>query len=277
MSYTCAEITADEPALRGLRDHGAQHQRAQDRRAAHPVPRAHRLADQGAEPDAVPAPAAAGDRAGPPRQSPAGADLPGRGQVQGDQRHLRPHGRRPLPRDAHRPAAQHPPGLLGDRPAGRRRVRRDPRQPGPGPQPAGRSGGDHAPPPGDDHRAAALPGAPAVHQHQRRHRPVPDRRQQRDRPDPQRRCGPVPRQAPGRRRARGVPRGHERRGRRAPDAEEPAAQGLREERAARALPAQGGPAGRVDRRRRGARALGTDRPGHRAARPSSSRSPRRAT
>jgi PAS domain-containing protein len=51
------------PAVPGQHLRGAQHHRAQARRAAHPLSGALRHAHQDAEPHAVPAPAAAGDRA----------------------------------------------------------------------------------------------------------------------------------------------------------------------------------------------------------------------
>ena len=70
-----------------------QHRRAQDGRAADPLPCPHRRADQGAEPHAVPAPAAAVDRAGGPPGPAACAALSRRRPLQGHQRHLRPQRR----------------------------------------------------------------------------------------------------------------------------------------------------------------------------------------
>jgi PAS domain S-box-containing protein len=67
----------------------AQHHGPQTRRAPHPLPGALRRADQGAEPDAVPAHAAAGDCAGTPQRSRHRAVVSGHGSLQGDQRHVR--------------------------------------------------------------------------------------------------------------------------------------------------------------------------------------------
>ena len=98
----------------------AQHHRPQARRAPHPLPRALRRADQGAEPDAVPAHAAAGDRARAAQRPRHRAAVSRHGSLQGDQRHVRPRRRRPHARSAERAADAHPAAGSRRRPPRRR-------------------------------------------------------------------------------------------------------------------------------------------------------------
>ena len=63
VSFSGSEIETADEQFSGRIYRGARHHRPQARRAAHPLPRALRRADQDSEPHAVPAPAAAGHRA----------------------------------------------------------------------------------------------------------------------------------------------------------------------------------------------------------------------
>ncbi len=81
----------------GLR--GAQHRRAQARRATDSLSRTDRPAHEDREPHAVPAPAAAGHRARAPHAAVRRDPLSRRRPLQGHQRHVRARGGRHEPRD----------------------------------------------------------------------------------------------------------------------------------------------------------------------------------
>ena len=210
-------------ALPGLHLRRPQHHRAQARRAAHPLPRALRHADQDPEPAAVPALPAAGDRAHAPRRARTRADLPRPRPLQGGQRHLRPRRGRPRARDPLRADEQEAAARHHARPPGGRRicpVRRE--SPGGDRQPRR----DRRARPRTPRRARpAVPAQPAraLRHRQHRHRAVPARRRQRRRPDPRRGRGDVLLQAERRQQPQLLHAGNERRGGRAADDEGQAA------------------------------------------------------
>ena len=123
VSYTVGNVLHDARRDREQGVRGAQHRRAQTRRAADPLSRPYRLADEDREPHAVPASAAAGHRArashAAVRRDPVSRHRP----VQRHQRHVRPRGRRHEPRDLRAPRARRARENSHAGRLGRRRVR----------------------------------------------------------------------------------------------------------------------------------------------------------